>query len=547
MSAQNIKPIPTKEVITSNSTILDPNEEIFEPHEENTDLSELTGRASPFVYMLVICVCIGGFLAGYDTGVISGALSLLHEEFHLNNVTKELVVGATTFGAIFGGFFSGLLSDRFGRRILVIVSSVIFIAGALLISLARNYGVLLFGRFVVGLAVGIASMIVPVYVSELSPKHIRGRLTTLNTLVLTFGQVIAYVFNIVFTDIPNGWRYMFGIAGIPALIQFFIMPFLPESPRRLIAIGKYDEAKAAIRKIYGDSVTDVFIDREIKVIDNDIHTCRSGSFRDFLHKDNFIPLIIACILQAAQQLSGFNAAMYYAATILQMAGFRSNEGSTSVAIIVAATNMVFTAVAILVIDKFGRRKMLLFTMLSMICGLIALGATFAAQQGFITQQDTCGGYSSHCARCVLDERCGWSISGNICIPLEGNAQDIFHSATGCPSEPKDKAITGVLLTFLIIYVASYALGLGYIPWLAQSEMFPMSIRGKANGVATAVNWICNLIISTSFLSMTESMTTAGTFWFYAGISIFLWAALIRLMPETSGKTLEEIHEYFLKI
>lgn len=232
-------------------------------------------------------------------------------------------------------------------------------------------------------------------------------------------------------------------------------------------------------------------------------------------------------------MSGFNAAMYYAATILKMAGFRSDEGSTSVAIIVAATNMVFTIIAVAVIDKVGRRKMLLFTMLSMIAGLIALGATFGAQQGFVTQQPTCGGYSANCARCVLDNRCGWSISQDICISSKDFPDDIFSSPTGCPARSQDKPITGVLLTFLIVYVGSYALGLGYIPWLAQSEMFPMSIRGKANGVATAVNWICNLIISTTFLSMTEAMSAAGTFWFYAGISIILWILLIRLMPEVS--------------
>ncbi|KAI8076704.1 general substrate transporter [Gilbertella persicaria] len=539
MSSNNIAKIGSKNK-PDNDKVLDPHEEVFEPHEEVSDDSEMTGKASPFVYTLVVCVCIGGFLFGYDTGVISGALTLLQQDFNMSSVQKELVVGGTTFGAIFGGFFSGI--------ILVIASSLIFIAGALILALARNYGVLLFGRVVVGLGVGIASMIVPVYVSELSPKYMRGRLNTLNTLVLTFGQVVAYVMNIAFASVPNGWRYMFGIAGIPALFQFIIMPFLPESPRRLVAIGKMEEAKRAIRKVYGNSVTDVFIEREVKMIDNDIHTCRSGSFRDFVHRDNFMPLIIACILQAAQQLSGFNAAMYYAATILQMAGFRSNEGSTSVAIIVAGTNMVFTAVAISVIDKVGRRKMLLFTMIVMIAGLIALGATFAAQQGFVTQQSTCAGYITNCARCVLDDRCGWSISQDTCIAKTSNSlADILNTASGCPIQPRDKAITGVLLTFLIVYVASYALGLGYIPWLAQSEMFPMSIRGKANGVATAVNWICNLIVSTTFLSMTEAMTTAGTFWFYAGISIVLWAFLIRLMPETSGKTLEEIHEYFLKI
>ncbi|KAG2214132.1 hypothetical protein INT46_001866 [Mucor plumbeus] len=547
MSLRNtIEKSKSKEECDPKATI-DPHEELFEPHEEISDSSEITGKATPFVYMLVMSVCVGGFLAGYDTGVISGALTLLQQDFNMSNTEKELVVGGTTFGAIFGGFFSGLLTDRFGRKILVIVSSVIFIAGALILALAPNYGVLLFGRVVVGLAVGIASMIVPVYVSELSPKHLRGRLNTLNTLVLTFGQVFAYAMNIALAKVPDGWRYMFGIAGIPALFQFCVMPFLPESPRRLIAIGKFDEARSAYRKVYGDSVTEVFIEREIKIIDDDIHACRSGSFKDFLHRDNFMPLIIACILQAAQQLSGFNAAMYYAATILQMAGFRDSQGSTSVAIIVAATNMIFTAVAISVIDKFGRRKMLLITMLVMIGGLIALGATFAAQQGFITLQPTCAGYATHCARCVLDDACGWSISQDTCIATLGHLEDILQTASGCPSEPKDKAITGVLLTFLIIYVASYALGLGYIPWLAQSEMFSMSIRGKANGVATAVNWICNLIISTTFLSMTEAMTTAGTFWFYAGLSIVLWGLLLKLMPETSGKTLEEIHEYFLKI
>ncbi|RCH79217.1 hypothetical protein CU098_003415, partial [Rhizopus stolonifer] len=438
------------------------------------------------------------------------------------------------------------LTDKFGRKLLVIVSSLVFIAGAIIMAVAKTFGILLLGRIVVGLAVGIASMIVPVYVSELAPKHIRGRLTTLNTLVITLGQVIAYVMNIAFANVTDGWRYMFGIAGIPALFQFLIMPFLPESPRRLIAIGRIEQARKVIRRIYGDSVTDSFIEREIKLIHDDFQVCQSGSFKDFLTKDNYMPLIIACVLQAAQQLCGFNAAMYYAATILQMAGFRSSQGSTTVAIIVAAANMVFTIVAITIIDRFGRRKMLLISMLCTIGGLIALGASFAAQQGFVTQKDSCNLYSSHCGRCVLDERCGWSLT-NQCVSLaDTNESEILQSSTGCPYGSRDQAITGILLTFLIIYVGSYALGLGYIPWLAQSEMFSSSMRGKANGIATAVNWICNLIITTAFLSMTESMTTAGTFWFYAGCSIILWIILLRMMPETSGKSLEEIHEYFLK-
>ncbi|KAI8374737.1 general substrate transporter [Radiomyces spectabilis] len=514
------------------------------PHEDITLIAEQRREPTLFVYVLVFCVCVGGFLFGYDTGVISGALGPLQDDFHMSTVNKELVVGGTTFGAIFGGFFAGLLSDRFGRKLLVIISSVVFIAGALLLALANSYGLLLFGRLVVGLGVGIASMIVPVYVSELAPKHIRGRLTTLNTLVITFGQVIAYVINIAFTRVPSGWRYMFGLAGVPALFQFIIMPFLPESPRRLVAIGKIDKARSALRKIYGASTSESFIENEIAAIDNDIRLCKSGTFRDLFTRQNLRPLIIACILQAAQQLSGFNAAMYYAATILQMAGFRSNEGSTSVAIIVSATNMVFTAIAVMIIDKAGRRRMLVITMLTMIAGLIALGATFAAQQGFIPKQDSCSAYVTHCSRCVLDPDCGWSISQDTCVNLNLNPSDIFQSASGCPARGNDKAITGVLLTSLIVYVASYALGLGYAPWLVQSEMFDMSVRGKANGVSTAVNWICNLIISTTFLSMTDTMTTAGTFWFYAGISFILWLLVYFLVPETAGKSLEEINATF---
>lgn len=370
------------------------------------------------------------------------------------------------------------------------------------------------------------------FIGELSPKRIRGRLNTLNTLVITFGQVVAYAMNIAFNNVPEGWRYMFGIAGVPALFQFLIMPFLPESPRRLIAVGRLEEARKAIRKIYGDSVTETFIDREIKMTSDDVHTCRSGSFKDFLHRDNFRPLVIACTLQAAQQLCGFNAAMYYAATILQMAGFRSNQGSTSVAIIVSAVNMLFTIVAVFIIDRFGRRKMLLITMIGTVVGLVVLGASFAVQQGFVPQQDTCSLYSANCARCVLDDRCGWSISSDQCVTLaDTSVSDIYQTSTGCPYKANEKAVTGVLLTFLIVYVASYALGLGYIPWLAQSEMFSSSIRGKANGIATAVNWACNLIITTAFLSMTEAMTIAGTFWFYAGLSIVLWLVIYRLMPE----------------
>ncbi|KAI9319070.1 general substrate transporter [Dichotomocladium elegans] len=502
------------------------------------DTDEHPATASFYTYILVFCVAIGGFLFGYDTGVISGALQPLQDNFHMSTINKELVVGGTTFGAIFGGFFTGLP--------LVMISAVVFIAGALLLALAKSFGVLLLGRLVVGIGVGMASMIVPVYISEVSPRYIRGRLTTLNTLVVTFGQVIAYVINIAFSNVDNGWRYMFGLAGIPALLQLIGMPFLPESPRRLVIVGQSERARASLRKIYGDSISDEFLDKEVAAICEEVELTRSASYKDFFIRENCWPLVITCILQAAQQFSGFNTAMYYAATILKMAGFRSHQDSTTVAIIVSATNMVFTAVAVCLIDRVGRRRMLVVTILIMAAGLIALGATFAAQQGFIPEQAVCEAYSSHCARCVNDENCGWSISQNICMPLKALGGDLYESKTGCPPKSNDAAITGVLLFFLIVYVAGYALGLGYAPWVIQSEVFPIALRGKGNGVATAVNWICNLVVSITYLSMINTMTAAGTFWFYAGLSLIFWVLIFFFVPETSRRSLEDMRAIFQK-
>ncbi|CEP19720.1 hypothetical protein [Parasitella parasitica] len=411
-----------------------------------------------------------------------------------------------------------------------------------------SYISLLFGRLVVGLGVGIASMIIPVYISEVAPKSFRGQLATLNTLVITFGQVIAYVVNIVYAQKPSGWRYMFGISAIPAIIQLAIMPFMPESPRRMVAINDLAEAKRTLQRIYGSTVSDRFVDREIETIQEDMLQSSIGTYRDFLLPQYLKPLLIACMLQAAQQLSGFNTAMYYAATILQMAGFQDHQNSTVVALIVAVTNMVFTMIAVTMIDKTGRRRILVVTMLSMIICLFALGASFAVQQGgFIAKQDTCLGYASHCARCILDDRCGWSTDQNICIPTHSvnmTALDASTVLSTCPEKRIDGLITFVLLFSLTAYVASYALGLGYVPWIIQSELFTLPLRGKANGIATATNWICNLLVASTFLSMTNALSAAGTFWLYAGISAFLWIGIVKWVPETSGKSLEDISTLF---
>ncbi|KAI8370650.1 uncharacterized protein BYT42DRAFT_583190 [Radiomyces spectabilis] len=494
-----------------------------------------------FLYKLIFCVCIGGFLFGYDTGVISGALPPLREHFHMTTRQEELVVGATTLGAIFGGLFAGSLANHFGRKALLLVASFIFFIGSLIMALASTYTFLLLGRLVVGVGVGIASMIIPLYVSEISPKSIRGRLSTMNVLILTFGQMFAYAVNMVFANVTHGWRFMVGLGALPALVQLCVLPSMPESPRHDVFTGKMARARSTLQKVYHASMSPEAIDDQLADIQRAIDEGRSSTFSDLCRYPHVKALIIACTLQAAQQLSGFNTAMYYAATILRMAGFRDHQNSTNVAMLVAGTNMVFTAVAVCIVDKLGRRRILLVTMLVMMLALIALGSSFAVQQGFVPKQSTCAGYASTCARCVQDTGCGWSISRDTCVPLlNDHLDDIYQGPTGCPAQPNDTMITVALLLSLVIYVASYALGLGYAPWLIQSELFPTAIRGKANGISTATNWLCNLFISSTFLSLTNLITTAGTFWLYAGISLVLWFVLLYLLPETAGKSLEEV-------
>ena len=221
--------------------------------------------------------------------------------------------------------------------------------------------------------------------------------------------------------------------------------------------------------------------------------------------------------------------MYYAATILQMAGFKDHKDSTIVALVVAVTNMIFTSIAITIIDKIGRRRILIVTMLSMILCLIALGASFAVQQeGFFPKQALCEEYLGHCARCVLDDRCGWSIDH--CVADVGQNSTLIMSSS-CPAKATDRLVTASLVFSLTAYVASYALGLGFVPWVIQSEIFTLILRGKANGIATATNWICNLIIASTFLSMTNALSVPGTFWIYASLSAALWLFIVKWVPE----------------
>ncbi|KAJ2855685.1 hypothetical protein J3B02_002039, partial [Coemansia erecta] len=509
-----------------------------------SDSSNMTPVPPKFVFFVVFCITIGGLLFGYDTGVISGALVVIKDEWDLSKTQQEFIVGGTTLGAIVGGLFSGYFADRWGRRTITFLSSLVFILGALIMTFSKHYSVLIGGRVVVGLAVGAASMVVPIYIGELAPKEFRGRLVTLNVLAITGGQLIAYLLAWALTDAHNGWRWMFAISAFPAAIQLCCLPWLPESPRVLIRRGEKEKAQAVLRRVYGENVPESMVLDELDSMVQSMRTESTSRYIDLLQPINFKPLIVACMLQLMQQFSGFNTAMYYSATILKMAGFASTKSATQFSIAIAATNMIMTIVAITIIDRFGRRKLLLTSFVGMVVGLVLLGIAFIFIVGLVKiTKDTCGEYLK-CGACALDDKCNWSPGSLVCTvkgdSMYSDLTDACESVT-----TRDRVGTWLALASLIFYVALYAVGLGNVPWLIQSEIFAQGIRSKAGSLATATNWVSNFIISVTFLTMTLHITASGTFWLYASILLIGLVFVFFMVPETKGLKLEDVQKLFV--
>ncbi|KAJ2778261.1 hypothetical protein H4R18_004708 [Coemansia javaensis] len=503
----------------------------------------MAGRPPRFVFFVVFCITIGGLLFGYDTGVISGALVVIKDEWGLTSTQQEFIVAGTTLGAIGGGLAAGLLADRWGRRMLTLLSSVVFIAGALVMTFSGHYAVLIAGRVVVGLGVGAASMVVPVYIGELAPREFRGRLVTLNVLAITGGQLVAYLATWALADVRHGWRWAFGISAAPAAVQLCCLPWLPESPRVLLQRGQRARAHAVLRRINGPAAGDRAAAAELEAMDEAMRSERSTRYRDLARKANLKPLVVACALQLLQQFSGFNSTMYYSSTILKMAGFSSNKSATQFSIAIAATNMAMTIAAIAIVDRFGRRRLLLVSLAGMVAGLALLGVAFLFIVGLVAiTKDSCSGYA-RCGPCALDDRCRWSPGAGLCAP---SGSPLYGDLTGdCePGSGRERAGTWLALASLIFYVALYAVGLGNVPWLVQSEIFAHGIRSKAGSIATATNWVCNFVVSVTFLTMTQHITASGTFWLYAAIMLLGLAFVFAAVPETKGLALEDVQRLF---
>jgi sugar porter (SP) family MFS transporter len=437
-------------------------------------------RWSPFLVGLTTIAAIGGFLFGYDTGVVSGALLFLRSEFGgLSAVEQGAVVSGLLLGATMGALGGGWAADRLGRRPTLLAVSATFIAGIGIIVIAQNVWTLIAGRFVVGLGVGAASNTVPLYISEVAPASHRGRLVSVNQLMITVGIVVAYAVDYAFSA-TGAWRWMFGVGIIPAAALGLGMLVLPDTPRFLVKAGRRAEARAVLARTGQED--------ELAETLSAAHAAESQrrGWRDLLRPALRGSLIVGVGLAVLQQVTGINTVIYYAPTILSSTGLTSSS-SILASVAVGLINVVMTMVAMAVIDRVGRRPLLLASLVGMVASLAVLGIAFQ---------------------------------------LSALGPALHWIALGC----------------LMAYVASFAIGLGPVFWLLIAEIYPLRVRGQAMSLATAANWISNFVMGLTFLLLVDALGRAGTFWLYAAVGVFAIAFCYRRVPETRGRTLEQIEE-----
>jgi MFS transporter, SP family, galactose:H+ symporter len=439
--------------------------------------------AGHLVTVLSTVSALAGLLFGYDTGVISGAILFVQEDFHLTVRQEELVVGAVLIGATFGAAFGGRLADALGRRKILIWVALLFIVGAVGTALAQDATWLAIGRVVVGVAIGIASFTAPLYISEISPAEVRGRLVSLNQLMITIGIVCAYLADYALAD-ARAWRWMFGLAAIPGAILLVGLFYVPESPRWYMRQGDRTRARVVLARIRKASD----IDPELAEIETSLGQ-QEGSWHELLSARLRPALIIGVCLAAFQQFTGINTVIYYAPTIFQFAGLQSKSVAILATAGVGVINVLMTVVALWLLDRVGRRPLLLWGIVGMIVSLGILGF------GFLSPSLT-----------------------HVLAPI----------SVAC----------------VMVYVACFAISLGPIFWLMISEIYPLKIRGRAMSVATMMNWASNLLVALTFLSLLNTLGKPLTFWLYALIGVIAWIFVLRMVPETKGRTLEEIEREF---
>lgn len=436
-----------------------------------------------FATLYSIIAAIGGFLFGYDTAVISGAIGFIKERFDLHAGMLGWMVSSLIVGAAIGAALSGVLSDTFGRKKILMLSAFLFVVGSIGSAIPNSVTGLIIARMIGGLGVGMASTLSPLYIAEIAPARNRGRLVSIYQFAVVTGIFVTFFINATIAglgdeawDIAYGWRWMLGFGIAPGVIYLLLLVLIPETPRWLMKQKQEVRALEVLERMNGKEAAKSDLQEILNLKDND-----TASLRELFRPALRIPLLVGVVLAILQQITGINAIMYYAPEIFKQMG-AGTDTALSQTVWVGIVNFVFTLIALWLIDKVGRRLLLLIG----------------------------------------------SISMTICLFIVGYG---FHSDT----------VPGYLiLLFILLYVASFAISLGPVVWVMISEIFPTRIRGRATAVASLCLWVADYLVSQTFPSLIEGIGTSATFWMFAVISLLGVIFCAKVVPETKGKSLEQI-------
>ena len=461
------------------------------------------------VAVIATVAATGGLLFGFDTGVISGAIPFFQKAFGITDSWVEIITTAGLVGAVIGAMSSGRIADIVGRKKVILTSAIIFMIGAVWSGMSPGPVMLVFARLFLGIAIGVSSFAVPLYIAEISPTKSRGTLVSMFQLLITIGIMVSYLSDSAFA-VPDGhpdfnscWRPMFYVGVIPAIIMFVGMLFLPETPRWLISNNNEDKCREVLQKVEEPQL----VEEVISKMKSDLETDRKNKvdWRLIFKKWLRVPLIIAIGIMFVQQFTGINTIIYYSPKIFLMAGFADAQAAVWASVSVGVVNVAFTILSLFMIDRLGRRKLYFIGLTGMSIALLTLGTIFALQA-------------------TLGDSVKW-----------------------------------LTISLVWVYIAFFAISLGPLGWLIISEVFPLSVRGIGSSIGALSNWLFNGIVAFTFFKLVKGLTMPGTeivlkgedlgnpagaFYLYAlvGILSIVWGYFF--IPETKNVTLEKIEEHW---
>jgi len=429
-----------------------------------------------YIVFISLIAAFGGLLFGFDIAVFAGTIPFIQPYYELTEAQLGWTGSSLYVGCIIGTLITGYMTDRFGRKPMLIIAAAIFTISSVLMGWAGSYDALIFWRIVAGVGVGAASMLSPLYIAEISPAQIRGRMVSINQLTIVIGILLAYFINYLLADAENNWRWMFTSGAVPSALFLFCVLFVPESPRWLISKGHTEKAEDILTRISGDrDAAD-----EVQAIASRIHREVKGKFSDLFQQGVGFVVLLGITMAVFQQISGANAIFFYAPIIFEKAGMGVKDQLFQ-QIMIGAINLVFTLVAMQLVDRIGRKKLML--------GGSSLMALWLLVVGLCYQYSFFEGY--------------W------------------------------------LTFFVLAFIATYATTLAPVTWVLISEIFPTKIRGIAVSVSTCMLWVACFALAYGFPVLIEWLNAPQTFFLFAGVCFVYFLILLRWVPETKGKTLEQ--------